>query len=365
MADLKLNSFDAWLWSLEGEQVAQFKLRDLHIAAAEAGIAFPQVTALTVISDGAHPAEALAAGVDGIESVRQADQVCLFLARTASRHYVVAAWPAAENVYHLIGSVPVTSSEWERVETSWLIATAPRLSPVILNRPDFEAIGDALAEHGAIETARMTARILRDSSSYTRGWPQIPGIRRPTHTEALREASEMLVRTLTLDVEGATRVHLRRTSGASYYRGDFRLFVDIVLRRLTSAASERRALLAGRDRQPKQPVREILSMSLDGVSLGDPRARDNVVRALTGVRGIQVAVMHENPYFHVVGTDFLNGSSFDVLVTDDGHVGIVPGLRSSVGSLARITDALGEALGMRDLALCEVRQLLSDDELFD
>ncbi len=50
-------------------------------------------------------------------------------------------------------------------------AAGPRLSPVILNREDFEAIGDGLAEHGDTAVARMTARVLRDHSSYTRGWP--------------------------------------------------------------------------------------------------------------------------------------------------------------------------------------------------
>jgi len=174
----------------------------------------------------------------------------------------------------------------------------------------------------------------------------------------------MLVRTLTLDVGGATRVHLRRTSGASYYRGDFAVFTEVVLRRLQAAAVERRELLSDRDREPLITPEEILSMTVDRVDLGDPEVRSEVLRTITGVRGVQAAVMHDNPYLHILVTDFLNGTSFDVLITEDGYLDILPGLRSSMGSLARITDALGEALGMRELVLRPVAPHVDDNEFF-
>ncbi len=104
-------------------------------------------------------------------------------------------------------------------------------------------------------------------------------------------------------------------------------------------------------------------MEIDRVDLGDPSVRSEVLKTLTAVRGFQAAVMHDNPYLHVLVTDFLNGASFDVLITDDGRLDILPGLRSSIGSLARVTDALGDALGMREIALRPVGGLIDDDEL--
>jgi hypothetical protein len=158
-------------------------------------------------------------------------------------------------------------------------------------------------------------------------------------------------------------VHLRRTSGASFYDGEFRLFVDVVLHRLQVAAAERGELLSGREREPRAPAVEVLSMDVDRVDLGDPTVRATVVNTITAVRGVQAAVMHDNPYLHVLVTDFLNGASFDVLITDERRLDILPGLRSSVGSLARVTDALGDALGMRELSLRPVTPLIDDDEL--
>jgi hypothetical protein len=357
-----LNAFDAWLWSAEADATHGLRLEDLPTRAAADGVRFPQLTVLTLISEGPTPGELLH-HARGVQEVRHFGNVELIQASMGSRGYVVAAWPTSEpGVFHLTGSVPVTDDAWERVERVWMNAVGSRLAPVILNRQDFDDIGHTLAEHGSIETTRMTARVLRDSSSYTRGWPQVPGVRRPSHGEALSETHGMIVKTITLDVGARTRVQLRRSSGASFLRGDFRLFCDIVLGALTRAAGERRQLLSGRQRVPLAPVRETVAIAVDCVDLEDPRVRAELLGTLTALRGVQAAVMHENPYLHVLVTDFANASTFDVLITDDGRLDIVPGLRSSVGSLARVTDALGVALGMREITLRPVGDTIPDDE---
>lgn len=363
VAEEFLDPFDGWLWALDDERLATLRLRDVQRTAMADGVLMPQLTVLTVIGDGADPVELLRARARGVHDSRRPGEIGLLRARMRGPDYVVAVWRAGDEVFHLVGSLPVTNPAWDRVEHGWINAAAPHLSPVVLNRDDFEAIGDGLAEHGDISVSRMTARVLRDHSSYSRGWPNLETVRRPTHREALAETPGMLVRTLTLDVGSKARVHLRRTSGASFYQGNFGLFVDVVLHRLQVAAAERRELLSGRERRPRAPIAEILSMDVDRVDLGDPTVRATVLRTITEVRGVQAAVMHDNPYLHVLVTDFLNGASFDVLVTHDGRLDIVPGLRSSVGSLARVTDALGEALGMRELSLQPVDQFIDDDEL--
>jgi len=360
--DPTVNAFDDWLWSADVDDAQVLRLEDLLVRAAAEGIKLPQLTVLTLISEGPTPGEALR-GAHGVEEVRHIGAVELLRATIGSRSYVVAAWPTSDpGVFHLTGSVPVTADAWARVEHAWMNAAGSRLAPVILNRQDFDDIGHTLAEHGSIETTRMTARVLRDSSSYTRGWPQVPGVRRPSHGEALSETDGMIVKTITLDIAGRTRVQLRRSSGASFLRGDFQLFFEIVLGRLVRAASERRKLLADRQRQPLAPIQETVSIAVDRVDLDDPRVRAELLDTLTALRGVQAAVMHENPYLHVLVTDFANASTFDVLITDSRRLDIVPGLRSSVGSLARVTDALGAALGMRDITLRPIGDTIPDEE---
>ncbi|MQA75218.1 MAG: hypothetical protein GEU88_12880 [Solirubrobacterales bacterium] len=354
--------FEEWLWSLDQTRLDSFSLLELQRIATQAALVLPQLTFLTVVAESDAPAEVLSSAA-GVRESRVGERLALLRVGSGRGRYVVAAAPAADGVVHLFGAPPVTDSRWRRVEETWMRSAAPRMAKVILNRSDFEGIGDALTEHGSIEVARMTARVLRDHSSYSRGWPSEPHIRRLTHREALAETDGMIVRTLTLQVGANTQVHLRREAGASFYRGDFRMFADVVLRRLTTAAAERRELLSDRQRAPRETAAQLLSMKLSDLDLDESSVRAQLVDAVSGIHGMQAAVLHENPYLHVLVSDFLSGASFDVVVTDERRLDIIPGLRSSVGSLARLTDALGSAMGMNELTLAPAVADLSEEEL--
>ncbi|MGH2845004.1 MAG: hypothetical protein ACRDL0_03105 [Thermoleophilaceae bacterium] len=361
-----MDAFDAWLWALDRYQLSELSLRGLARRAASDGVSLPQLTMLTIIADSDEPFSVLAraAGRGALHSKETAFGGIVW-SRLRDKDYLVSLWKAgAEGVYHVVSSVPFTDGRWRRVEESWLRAAAPKLAPVILNRDDFEDIGDALSEHGTVEVSRMSARVLADHSSYTRGWHSDTVRRRPSHREALQEAERMLVRTLTLRLGERLALHLRRQAGATYYRGDFELFTDVVLGRLSQAAADRRALLSGREREPQALVEETLVMSLDEPLLATQHGRGDLLQALGALRGVQTAVLHRNPYLHLIVTDFLDGSSFDVLVTDDSHLHLIPGIHASLGSLARLTEAMGEAMGMDRLDVEVAPQLIPDEEFF-
>lgn len=359
-----LNDFDQWLWSLEAAELDALRLPDLAAGAAASGIELPQLTVLTVINEGSSALDALllGAGATALDS-RATAAGGLVWSRLGGKDYVVSVWRSAvAGVHHLVGSVPVTDSRWRRVEESWLRAAAPRLAPVILNKADFEAVGDSLAEHGTVEVSRLTARVLSDHSSYYRGWQSDVARRRPTHRDALRETRGMLVRTLTLRVGDRLSLHLRRHAGATFYRGDYRLFTSVVLQRFTHAAAERRTLLSDRSRQRHAPLTEGLVMELPPETLADELGRQDLLNSVGSLRGVQVAVFHRNPYLHFTVTDYLDGSNLDVFVTEDDRVTVLPGYRASLGSLARLTDAMGDALGMVTLGSEPVPDQIPDEE---
>jgi|SRR5579859_393934 len=356
--------FDRWLWELDDRALEALAVGGLARGASEAAVVLPQLTFLTVIASDEPAIDVLRRRATGIIDVRQSGDRGLIWSRLGSNDYIVAALPAGEvGVYHLTGSVPVTDSRWRRVEESWVRAAAPKLAPVILNKRDFEAIGDALAEHGSVSVSRMAARVLSDQSSYTRGWKGLLA-RRPSHRQALREADDMLVRTLTLTVGNRLSIHLRREAGATFYKGDYDLFAAIVLHRLTVAAAERRALLTGRERKRSEPIRESIVMRLPEGTFLEHAASGDLLDSVTAVRGVQVAVFHRNPYLHFTVTDYLDGSSYDVFVTEDDRLRLLPGYRASSGSLARVTDAIGEALGMVELHAEAVEQIIPDEDFF-
>jgi len=358
-------AFDEWLWTLDEDALDRLRLPKLGKAAAAAKVALPQLTFLTVITGSSQPAfKSLVHAAGGTaRASRETKAGGLIQSRLGGRDYVVSLWRSKNaGVHHLVASVPVTDSRWRRVEESWLRNAGPRLTPVILNKQDFESVGDALSEHGTVEVSRLTARVLSDHSSYSRGWPDIGFKARPSHRDALRETEGMLVRTLTLRVGDSLFVHLRRHAGATYYSGDFGLFSSVVLQRFTAAAGERLELLSHRERRLHEPVTDALVMDLPVDSLGNEFGRRELLTSVGDVRGVQVATFHQNPYLHFGVTDYLDGSSFDVVVTDDQRLTVLPGYRASVGSLARVTDAIGDALGMVALGSEPVPESIPDEE---
>lgn len=352
--------FDDWLWEMPQGQLDALGLDQIASAAAEDGIEFPQISATTAIAeDDVDPIALLSEVGVGIEEHRLSAWGGLLRARLNQRRYTVSVRRAGEGVLHLMGSVPFTERPWERVDGSWLPAAHPRLTGVVLNRVDFESLGDLLAELGEVHVNRMTARVLRDGSSYSRGW----SVMQPGHREALSEAEGMIVNSLSLSA-GTSSIHLRRSAGATFYRGDWRAFVKVVLGQLGAAADERRRMLSGLGREPATPVAETLVMDLQPDVAAAPNTRERILAAINNLRGGRTAVLHANPYLHVIATDHLDGSSFDILITDDHRLTIVPGLRASTGSLARVTDAVGLALGMDELRLEAVRDEIPAAEVF-
>lgn len=357
-------TFDDWLWSLEDQELTRLRLDGLQKAAVEAAVDFPQITTATVISDDPDPVERLARVGLGAAEFRSTSWGGLIQARMNRSSYVVAVWRTSEDgVFHLLSSPPWTDSRWRRVEKSWINSAAPTIARVLLNNDEFKAVGDLLSEHGTIAVSRLAARVLADHSSYTRGWPGDEFGQHPNHTTALSEVKGgMTIQTLSFAVDEKLSIHLRRQAGSTFYKGDFSLFATVVLGRLASAATERRHVLTGHERRVEEPITEAIVMTFDPAVTSDVRER--VLESLAEARGVRAAVLHGNPYLHLIVTDYLNGSNFDVLVTENDRLRVLPGFKATASSMARITDAIGDALGMKTMDVESIPQQLSEAELF-
>ena len=357
-------TFDSALWAAAESGRAPTSLRDIVHATFRGER--DQLTVATVIADGCEPGERLAqAGAGAVSGFAWAGPIAVLRIGEGADAYTVAAWPATErSVYHLVGTVPVTDERWRRVER-WLANSAPRVVPFVLNQADFDGVGAALAEHGRVEVSRLTARVLTDGSSYTRGWAEGRRSPRPTYTQALGEVEEFAsVRTLTVHVGDLLSLHLRRQAGATYYGGSFRIFEEVVLSALVGAASRRRSLLTGRQRQLHVRQEHAIAVQMPTGIFRNPESLSALVEALSEQRGVGIAVLHRNPYLHVAVTDYLDGSNFDAFVTFDDRVIIYPGYRASVGALTRLTEHLAERFAAREVADVAASTPPTRDELF-
>jgi hypothetical protein len=264
---------------------------------------------------------------------------------------VLSAWPAGmPGVFHLVGTVPTTDPRWKKVERR-IASSAPGLLPCFLNHDDFVDLGEALSTFGDVEVVRSTARRFADTSSVVRAWPARSGEPRLSTAEVIREAEAEgeSVRNLTLQVAKVMSVQVRRTAGATFYSGDFAAFADVVLTRLAAAAAARRRLLSGRQRELNQPAPPAISVRLADRRLADAASTGRVLSAVAAQPQTGVAVLHRNPYLHLIVTDDLDGSNFDVFVTSADAIDVLPGYRASLGALTRLTQTLSDVLGADEI----------------
>lgn len=335
-----LSRIDAFLWSR-----SDLQSRDLALAVSVTHRKpLEHIVVETLISDGPNPLRLIDLAAHRNWELGGSDAVPLVHIDDPDGPFVLAAWPAGPSgVFHLTGSVPRTDSRWKRVERL-ISGMAPHVVPCYLNHADFTAIGTALTEHGEVEVRALSARKRVDHSGYNRSWPILEDRLRPDHHEAIAEAEGegASVRTLTLHVAEQLDVHLRRRAGATYYGGNFDLFQNLVMGRLTTAADQRRQLMSGRAREIGAAVPAPIQIRLDDPIFTDADATGDLLNEVAGLRDLSMAVLHRNPYLHVAVSDLTDGSNYDVFVTSPDSIEIHPGFRASMGSLSRLSQVLGE-----------------------
>jgi hypothetical protein len=62
---------------------------------------------------------------------------------------------------------------------------------------------------------------------------------------------------------------------------------------------------------------------------------EELVGALSSLRGVSVCTFHMNPYLHVSLVDYSDGSNMDLFSDDPSTLAVIPGKRCSVGAISR------------------------------
>lgn len=355
-----LNAFDEALWSADQAVLDDLRIEDLAKVAHQSGMQMPQMAVATALSTGDRPLQHLVERGVGIVDAREAAWGGLIRAVNKGAPYVVLLWLNDDGVAFFLGATAYTDTRWRRVEQSWLRNAAPQLVGASLAGGAFLETARALSTVGPVHVSRLAAVVDDDASSYNRGWREGG----QTLAGAMEEINDgMTVHKLQLVIgDGQLALHLRRNGGASYYSGEWTLFAEHVIGRLAHAARNRRDLLDRPRRKPDAVARETLVLSLGGHRLAESATRTELLDSMRSLRGVRIAVFHRNPYLHLLVSDHLDGSTFDLFVTDDHDLQLIPGPYASVSALGRVTDALSVDLGTRDLLAVAVPRLISEAE---
>lgn len=356
----EMSSFDEVLWrrAQQGEGGSLASLFGPRSPMPEA-----QLTVSTIVTENGD--------TDLVEAIRRSvaseqltfGEAKLVRVRGETFDFVLAIWPTEHpGIVFLAATVPFTSREWKRVDR-WISLARPGVSPFFLNDDDIAEVGQGLERFASVEVERFTARDVLDYSSYSRGWPKRAGEDRPSFSETINHCSQIgaSVRSLTLLINQKLRIHLRRQAGATYYNGDFHLFEARILQPLAEAAERRRRLLSGRARTTSDPARP-LNIKLSAGRTTHPLTSAEMIKELSKDSSLGVAVLHANPYVHIVVTDYRDGSNFDVFVTQSDAIEIHPGWRASLAALTRLTDQLADIfMGIQISDAPEAAEVSIDD----
>lgn len=278
--------------------------------------------------------------------------------------FVVASWATAHpDVFHISGSVPTSDRRWAYVNRA--ISRAPDVMRCFLNEDKFRRLARKLDSIGRPEVVRMAAWRQSDASSLNRGWPAKPDSFRYTPDDVfdLANLEGASVRSLTVAVESELLCHLRRTSGATFYSGQFRPFAANILDAFAAYAAERLDLLSNRQRAVGKPLGLPLTINLAEDVFSAASDTERLRRLMEDAQQTSVAVLHENPYLHLMVADHADGSTFDVVVTSAAAVDIYPSFRSSATSLARLVQRIGEHFSAERIEEAVPRQRVSLEDL--
>lgn len=359
--------FDALLWdrTLTGDPLPLAEL-----VASPDGTRSEHIVVETVIVEDTNPLETLEP-TKHRSHLHTAGAVTVMKVDHPDGAFTISAWPTQyEGVFHIVSAVPATDRRWRAVD-GWILNSAPATVRCFLDHDDFINIGTALSEFGDVEVQRASGRMRADRSSYNRGFPALAGTAlRPDHHDAVAEfeAAGASLRSLTLHVGGAMDVSLRRIAGATFTQGDFHVFESVVLNRLAVAASRRRELMSNRERHINEPAPASIQVRLPVPTFVDAQSTGDLVNMFekgSATSTYAFAVMHRNPYLHVVVSDEHDGSNYDIFVTEDDIIEIRPGFRATMGSLNRLTTLIGDRFSASDTREAPVAEPVSVFDLIN
>lgn len=359
VAIVSMSRFDEAAWESAGSGT-YLSLGDL--ASAAKGKPNEPIVVETVIADEGHPLDVLVTA-----GVRRVDRRTVGLMRDRDGDFIVLAEPTGyDGVYHLVGSVPSSDRRWQSVAHR-ISTSAPRLTPCFLNHDDFAALGTALSEFGSVEVRAMSARHRWHGKSINITWQRLADQLRPDHNAAIQEAEDQQasVRSLRLNIDEVLDVHLRRMSGATFYKGDFDVFSSMILPRLATAAAARQNLMKNRARKINAPVPIPIEIRLPIDVFKGAEETGHILDELAQHSNLTQAVLHRNPYLHVTVTDHRDGSNFDVLVTEPNAIEIRPGFRASTGALTGLAQHLCERFAADDIRERAVNEPVSIYDLIN
>ena len=133
--------------------------------------------------------------------------------------------------------------------------------------------------------------------------------------------------------------------GLFKFRRDFSIFSQIIMPHIIELVEDKFKLYSNRARTESQIQPSPLVIDLDYDVFADQNQNVRFIESLKKMPHASSSVYHSNPYVHISLVDYLDGSSFDIWVLSVNKITVVPQLRASRSSVARLLNHIFERFG--------------------
>ncbi|MFA4889974.1 MAG: hypothetical protein WC628_10475 [Candidatus Omnitrophota bacterium] len=138
-----------------------------------------------------------------------------------------------------------------------------------------------------------------------------------------------------------------------YYSGRINRFLDYILPTIAKIVERKINIFKDKERNYENAEATPLCINFSQDVIGCKYDNIRLIKALEKVSGGAVAVYHKNPYLHMSFLDFIDGSNFDIFITDSNKITIIPNYKCSMYSLMRVTDQIFKGFDEGDVKLAE------------
>ena len=261
----------------------------------------------------------------------------------------------------------------ERTLSPFIRSLYPRVSRAFLSAADLYSILERLEQSagGQISVARLTAygrlRTAGKSDHAGAGSRSARPSRRRTTEAAVtytdrpfREAfsaaaaSDQWISRISFDLRrSAARApmsgHLAR-NGLFRFRHCISPFCGKALPLAARLVDRKTKLYSNRSREDNGGDMRPLAITLDSTMAGDHSENSVFIKSMESMPHITLSVYHSNPYVHVALVDYMDGSSYDIRILSTRQILIVPQMRATHASIARLANHIFERFGEGSVA---------------
>ena len=146
-----------------------------------------------------------------------------------------------------------------------------------------------------------------------------------------------------------------------YYSGKINNFFNQILPILVSISKDKLEVFENKARKYHDIEAKPLHIKFPQDVFNDKYDNIRLIEALEKVSYGAVAIYHKNPYLHVSFLDFVDGSNFDIFVTNSNKMSIIPNYKCSMYSLMRVTDQIFKDFKEGKIEIAEKRKYSFSD----